>query len=46
MKQSEIAKQLGIPLTSVQRMTKELVSSGNLLRCGGKRFGFWEVKQD
>jgi len=46
MKQSEIAKSLGIPLTSVQRITKELVLSGVLNRKGGKRFGFWEVNQD
>lgn len=46
LKQNELARQMEVPLTSIQRITKKLVESGVLVRKGSKRFGYWEINQD
>ncbi|MCM1026633.1 MAG: putative DNA binding domain-containing protein [Roseburia sp.] len=43
MTQSEIALLLDISVPSVKRAMKKLLENGDIVRKGGKRFGYWEV---
>jgi len=43
VKQSELAKYLGVSLPSIQRAMKKLVDQGKIERKGGKRFGYWDI---
>lgn len=42
--QNEIAVYLGISVPSVKRNMKKLLESGHIVRNGGRRYGYWEVK--
>jgi len=44
MKQQEAADQLGKSLSTIKRLTAELIAKSLLERKDGKRNGFWEVK--
>ncbi|WP_312813179.1 ATP-binding protein [Sedimentibacter sp.] len=44
-KQKIIAEELGISVATVQRIMKRLVERGKVDRKGGKRFGYWEIKE-
>jgi len=45
IKQQEAADQLGKSLSTIKRLTADLISKGLLERKNGKRDGFWEVKK-
>lgn len=42
---SEIADQLGVSYRTVQRSMAELKKNGVVVRVGGRKNGYWEVKQ-
>ncbi len=42
--QTELSKALGISEASIKRAMKKLSASGRINREGGKRFGYWEIK--
>ena len=45
IKQQEAASLLGKSLSTIKRLTAELIAKGLLERRNGKRNGFWEVKE-
>lgn len=42
--QNEIAVYFGISVPSVKRTMKKLFESGQIVRKGGRRYGYWEIK--
>jgi len=46
IKQKDIAGVLGTSIASVQRSMNSMVKDGIIERKGGKRFGYWEIKED
>ena len=46
IKQDEIAKMLNLSIASVQRVMKRMIKQGRIERKGGKRYGYWEVKDN
>lgn len=45
IKQTEISKRLNVSIASVQRVMKRMVEQGKIERKGGKRYGYWEIKE-
>jgi ATP-dependent DNA helicase RecG len=45
IKQADLSKILNVSRATVQRMIKEKTETGVLNRIGGKRYGYWEVRQ-
>lgn len=43
IKQKELAEQVGISLSTIQRTIKKLVKEGKIVRVNGKRDGYWKV---
>ena len=41
--QKELVKILGTSVPSVQRAMSRLKDNKRIIRCGGKRFGYWEI---
>lgn len=41
--QKELAKILGTSVPSIQRAMGRLKDNKRIVRCGGKRFGYWEI---
>ncbi len=44
VKQDEIAVMLNVSMASVQRAMKRMVKQEKIERKGGKRYGYWEIK--
>lgn len=44
IKQKQIAAETGKSIASVQRAMKKLSEQGRIIRVGGKRLGYWEIK--
>lgn len=44
IKQKEIATELKLSISTVQRIMKKMIEAGKIERKGGKRFGYWEIK--
>ena len=42
--QKELVLMLDVPYRTLQRKMDELKVEGRIIRKGGKRFGYWEVK--
>ncbi len=42
--QKELVLMLDVPYRTLQRKMEELKVEGRIIRKGGKRFGYWEVK--
>jgi len=45
MKQQEAVNQLGKSLSTIKRLTADLIAKGLIERKNGKRDGFWVVKK-
>ena len=43
VKQKELAEQVGISVSTIQRTIKKLVKEGKIVRVNGKRDGYWKV---
>ena len=43
IKQKELAEQVGISVSTIQRTIKKLVKEGKIVRVNGKRDGYWKV---
>ena len=43
--QKELAIRTDIPLRTIQRIMKNLQDSGKIERKGGKRYGYWEIRE-
>lgn len=43
IKQKELADQVGISVSTIQRTIKKLVKEGKIVRINGKRDGYWKV---
>lgn len=43
IKQKELAEQVGISVSTIQRTVKKLVKEGKIVRVNGKRDGYWKV---
>lgn len=43
IKQKELAEQVGISVSTIQRTIKKLVKDGKIVRVNGKRDGYWKV---
>ena len=43
VKQGEIAKELNVSISSIQRTMKRMIEQGKIEREGGKRYGYWKV---
>ena len=43
IKQKELAEQVGISLSTIQRTIKKLVKEGKIVRVNGKRDGYWKI---
>ena len=43
IKQKELAEQVGISVSTIQRTIKKLVKEGNVVRVNGKRDGYWKI---
>ena len=43
--QKEMLEKLSVSRTTIQRLVKKLVNENILARKGGKRFGYWEVRE-
>ena len=43
--QKTIAEKLQIPISSLQRAFDKLRKEKRIIRRGGKRYGYWEIKQ-
>ena len=46
IKTKELAKELGVSLRTVKSMVAILKKEGKLERIGGKKYGYWKVKQE
>lgn len=42
IKQKELAEQIGISVSTIQRTIKKLVKEGKIVRVDGKRDGYWK----
>lgn len=42
---SEIADRLGVPYKTVQRTVADLKKGGAIERIGGRRKGYWRIKE-
>lgn len=45
IKQSELALRLNVSIASVQRTMKRMIEDGKIERKGGKRYGYWKVRE-
>lgn len=45
IRQKDIAQVLETSIASVQRVMNSMVNDGIIERKGGKRFGYWEIKE-
>ena len=43
IKQKELAEQIGISVSTIQRTIKNLVKEGKIVRVDGKRDGYWKI---
>ena len=43
IKQKELAEQVGISVSTIQRTIKKLVKEGKIVRVNGKRDGYWKI---
>lgn len=43
IKQKELAEQVGVSVSTIQRTIKKLVKEGKIVRMNGKRDGYWKV---
>lgn len=43
IKQKELAEQVGVSVSTIQRTIKKLVKEGKIVRVNGKRDGYWKV---
>ncbi len=43
IKQKELAEQVGVSVSTIQRTIKKLVKKGKIVRMNGKRDGYWKV---
>lgn len=43
IKQKELAEQIGISVSTIQRTIKKLVKEGKIVRVDGKRDGYWKI---
>lgn len=43
IKQKELAEQIGISVSTIQRIVKKLVKEGKIVRVDGKRDGYWKI---
>lgn len=46
IKTEELAKELGVSLRTVKSIVANLKKEGKLERIGGKKYGYWKVKQE
>ena len=44
IKMTEMAEKLEVTTRTIEREMKKLRESGRVVRVGGKRYGYWEVK--
>lgn len=43
IKQKQLAEQVGVSVSTIQRTIKKLVKEGKIVRMNGKRDGYWKV---
>ncbi len=43
IKQKELAEQVGVSVSTIQRTIKKLVKEGKIVRMNRKRDGYWKV---
>lgn len=43
IKQKELAEQVGVSVSTIQRTIKKLIKEGKIVRMNGRRDGYWKV---
>lgn len=43
IRQKDLAEEVGVSVSTVQRIIKKLVKDGKIVRMNGKRDGYWKI---